>query len=76
MHIVTLPEKNPQWGCSDINGVLYLYCCIPKHHKLSDFICFDVDGTGGYYAEWNKSIGGQTLYGLIRLGSIKNSERE
>lgn len=34
-------------------------------------------GTGGYYAEWNKSIGeGQTLYGLIYLGNIKNSERE
>ena len=33
--------------------------------------------TGGYYAEWSKSIGeGQTLYGLIHLGNIKNSDRE
>ena len=40
-------------------------------------ICFNVDGTGGYYAEWNKSIGeGQTLYVLIHLGNIYNSERE
>ena len=40
-------------------------------------ICFNVDGTGGYYAEWNKSIReGQTLYGLIHLGNINNSERE
>ena len=40
-------------------------------------ICFDVDGTGGDYAEWSKSIGeGQSLYGLIHLGNIKNSERE
>ena len=31
-----------------------------------------MDGTGGYYAEWNKSTGeGQTLYGLIHLGNIK-----
>ena len=38
---------------------------------------FDMDGTGGCYVEWNKSIReGQTLYGLIHLGNIKNSERE
>ena len=36
-----------------------------------------MDGTERYYSEWNKSIGkGQTLYGLIHLGNIKNSERE
>ena len=36
-----------------------------------------MDGTGGYYAEWSKSIGeGQTLYGLIHLGNIKNSEKD
>ena len=40
-------------------------------------ICFDVDGTGGYNTEWNKSIGeGQILYSLIHLGNIKISERE
>ena len=40
-------------------------------------ICFDVDGTGGYYAERNKSIRErQALYGLIPLGNINNSERE
>ena len=37
----------------------------------------NMDGTGGYYAEWNESIGeGQTLYVLIHLGNINNSERE
>ena len=40
-------------------------------------ICFNVDGTAGYYAEWSRSIGeGQTLYVLIHLGNINNSERE
>ena len=40
-------------------------------------ICFNVDGTGGYYAEGSKSIGeGQTVYVLIHLGNINNSERE
>ena len=40
-------------------------------------ICFNMDGAGGYYAEGNKSIRkGQTLYGLILLGNIKNSEIE
>ena len=34
-----------------------------------------MDGTRGYYAEWNKSVGeGQTLYGFIHLGNINNSE--
>ena len=38
---------------------------------------FDMDGTGGYYAECNKSIREEeTLYGLIHLGNVKNSEKE
>ena len=41
------------------------------HHLLN------VDGTAGYYAECSKSVGeGQTLYVLIHLGNINNSERE
>ena len=40
-------------------------------------LCFDMDGTGGYYAEQNKSIWEeQTLYVLIHLGNIRNGERE
>ena len=36
-----------------------------------------MDGTGGYYADRSKSVGeGQTLYVLIHLGNINNSERE
>ena len=36
-----------------------------------------VDRTGGYYAECSKSIEeGQTVYVLIHLGNINNSERE
>ena len=36
-----------------------------------------MDGTGGYYAEWSKSVGeGQTVYVLIPLENIKNTERE
>ena len=48
-----------------------------RNDKYPPSICFDVDGSGGYYAEWNKSIGeGHISYGLIHLGNIKNSERE
>ena len=36
-----------------------------------------MDGTGGYYAEWNKSIEeGQLSYGLTHMGNIRNSERD
>ena len=45
--------------------------------EMTNTICFNMDGTGGYYAECSKSIReGQTLYGLIHLGNMKNSERE
>ena len=48
-----------------------------RNDKYPPTICFDVDGIGGYYAEWNKSIGeGQTLYGLIHLENINISEKE
>ena len=30
---------------------------IKKKKRQIPTICFNVDGTGGYYAEWNKSIG-------------------
>ena len=37
-----------------------------RNDKQIPTICFDVDGTGGYYAEWNKSIGeGQSSYGYM-----------
>ena len=40
-------------------------------------IYFDVDGTGGYYAEWSKSVGeGQTVYGFTHTENIKNSEKD
>ena len=40
-------------------------------------ISFNVDGTGGYYAEGKKSNGErQSLYGLILLENIKNREKE
>ena len=39
-------------------------------------ICFNVDGTGGYYAERSKSIGEGQTYSLIHSGNIKNSERD
>ena len=58
----------------DKEDVVYVYNGILLSHWKWQIpsICFDVDGTGGYYAEWNKSIGeGKTLYGLIHLGNIK-----
>ena len=40
-------------------------------------ICFDMVGTGWYYAEWSKSVGErQTLYGFTHMENIKNSERD
>ena len=34
-----------------------------------------MNGTGGYYAEWSKSIGeGQSSYGFIHIGNIRNRE--
>ena len=33
-----------------------------------------MDGTGGYHAEWSKSIRGQSSYGFTHTGNIKNSE--
>ena len=52
------------------------YSSAIRNDKYPPF-CFNVDGTRGYYAEWSKPIReGQTLYGLINLGNIKNRERE
>ena len=63
----------------DKEDVVYVYNGILLSHQkwqIPNF-CFGVDGPGGYFAEWNKSIWeGQTLYVLIHLGNIKNSERE
>ena len=57
----------------DKEDVVYVYNGILLSHQKGQIptICFNVDGTGGYYAEWNKSIGGQALYDLIHLGKIK-----
>ena len=54
------------------NGILL------RHQKGQiPTICFDVDDTGGYYAEWRKSIGGgQPLYGFTHMGNIRNNERD
>ena len=43
----------------DKEAVVYVYNGILLSHEKRwiPTICFDVDGTGGYYAEWNKSIG-------------------
>ena len=63
----------------DKEDVVYIYNEILFSHQKGwiPTICFDVDATGGSYAEWSKSIGeGQTLYVLIHLGNINNSERE
>ena len=63
----------------DKEDVVYVYNGILLSHWKWQIptICFDVDGTGGYYAEWSKSVREwQTLYVLIHLGNINNSERE
>ena len=39
-------------------------------------ICFNVDGTGGYYAEGSKSIREGQSYGFTHTGIIRNSERD
>ena len=50
----------------------------PENHKTErDVGIWTINWKVVPYAEWNKSIGeGQTLYGLIHLGNINNSERE
>ena len=63
----------------DKEAVVYVYNGIFLSHQKRGIptICFDVDETGGYYAEWSKSIGeGRTLYGFIHSGNIKNSEKD
>ena len=72
------PVSIERWR--DKEDVVYVYNGIFLSHYKRQIptICFDMDGTGGYYAEWNKSVGeGQTLYAhYIHLGNIKNSERQ
>ena len=54
------------------NGILL-------HHEKGWIFAFytDIDGTGGYYAEWNKSIRERQLsYGFTYMWNIRNSQRE
>ena len=59
---------------TDKEDVIQIY--IKMEYDSAGIICFNVDGTGGYYAEWNKWIGEGQTYGLIHLGNLNNSERE
>ena len=55
-------------GWMDKEDVVYVYNGIFLSHQKGQIptICFNVDGTGGYYAEWSKSIGeGQSSYGCL-----------
>ena len=63
-----------RWG--DKEAVVYVYNGILLSHEKRQIptICFEVDGPGGYFAEWSKSIGEGQTYGLIHLGNIKISE--
>ena len=63
----------------DKESVVYIYNGILLSHYKQQIptSCFNVVGTGGYYAEWSKSIGeGQSSYGFSHRGNIKNSERD
>ena len=57
---------------------IYIYNGILLSHQKRRIptICFNVDATGGYYAERNKSVGeGQSSYGFTHMWNIRNSER-
>ena len=45
-----------------------------SHKRKRNFaICSNINGLGGYYAEWNKSDWErQILYGIIYMGNLKN----
>ena len=63
----------------DKEHVVYTYNGILLSHQKGRIptICFDMDGTGGYNAEWSKLIRErQSLYGFTHTGNIKNSERD
>ena len=58
----------------DKEDVVCIYNGISLSHQKEQIptICFNVDRTGGYCAEWSKSIGEwQTLYGFIHSRNIK-----
>ena len=70
--------KEPRCPSKDEERCVYIYNGILLSHQNGQIptICFDTVGTGGYYAEWSKSIGEeQSSYGFTHTGNIKNSER-
>ena len=63
----------------DKEDVVYIYSRIllSQLEMTNTQHLLQCEWTGGYYTEWNKSIGeGQTLYCFIHSGNIKNSERD
>ena len=63
----------------DKEDMVYIYNGILLNHQKGQIhpIYIDMDGTGVYYAEWNKSIGeGQLSYSFTHVWNIKNNEKD
>ena len=60
----------------DKEDVIHIYNGILLSHQKVwiPTIYLDVDGTGGYYAEWNMSIGERQLHDLTDMWNLKQTE--
>ena len=57
--------------------MVYIYHGMLLSHQKLFTIYIDMDGTGGHYAEQNKSIRERQLsYGFTHMWNIRNSERD
>ena len=61
----------------DKQDVIHIYNGILLRHQKVwiPTIYLDVDGTGGYYAEWNMSIGERQLHDLTDMWNLKQTNR-
>ena len=62
----------------DKEDVVYIYNGIlPGNEKeWNPAICNNMDGTGGYYAKWNKSIREKQIYDFTHMWNLRNSTNE